>query len=53
MMKKSSSTALGFAKAVLPIIKSIGCQIILEPGRFIVGNAGILVTKVIYFKKRK
>jgi len=27
-----------------------GLKIILEPGRFIVGNAGILVTKVLYVK---
>ena len=28
-----------------------GCKLILEPGRFIVGNAGILVTRVIYTKE--
>ena len=28
-----------------------GCKIIFEPGRFIAGNAGILVTKVIYVKE--
>jgi diaminopimelate decarboxylase len=27
-----------------------GCQLILEPGRFIVGNAGILVSRVLYTK---
>ena len=27
------------------------CNLIVEPGRLIVGNAGILVTKVIYYKK--
>src|SRR6185295_3572599 len=30
--------------------KKAGCKLILEPGRFIVGNAGILVSKVIYTK---
>lgn len=29
----------------------LGCGIILEPGRLIVGNAGVLVTKVLYVKK--
>lgn len=29
----------------------LGCAIILEPGRLIVGNAGVLVTRVIYVKK--
>lgn len=44
-------TAEEFAKAVLPILKKTKLKIILEPGRFIVGNAGILVTKVLYLKK--
>ncbi|MBI3533876.1 MAG: diaminopimelate decarboxylase [Deltaproteobacteria bacterium] len=28
-------------------------KVILEPGRFLVGNAGVLLTKVLYRKKRK
>jgi len=36
---------------VIPLIKPLGCRLILEPGRFIVGNAGILVTEVQYVKK--
>ena len=45
------STADEFAKALLPLIKQVKAKIILEPGRFIVGNAGILVTMVLYVKK--
>jgi diaminopimelate decarboxylase len=30
--------------------RMVGCQIILEPGRLIVGNAGILVSRVVYVK---
>jgi len=41
------------AAKVIPKIKGTGCKIIIEPGRFIVGNTGILVTKVIYVKKRE
>ncbi|MCK4912166.1 MAG: diaminopimelate decarboxylase [Candidatus Omnitrophica bacterium] len=44
-------TAKEFAKKVLPLLKESGLKIVLEPGRFIVGNAGILVTKVIYLKE--
>lgn len=44
-------TAKEFAQNILPIIKGRGLKIVLEPGRFIVGNAGILVTKVLYLKK--
>jgi diaminopimelate decarboxylase len=31
--------------------KGIGCQLVFEPGRVLVGNAGILVSRVIYVKK--
>lgn len=43
-------TAQDFADAVLPYLRKTGLKIIMEPGRFIVGNAGILVTKVLYLK---
>ncbi len=42
-----------FAKAILPLVKDSGCTLILEPGRVLVGNAGILVTKVLYIKKTR
>ncbi len=48
--REKPQTAVEFAKKVLPLLKRIGLQVILEPGRFIVGNAGILVTKVTYIK---
>ncbi len=44
-------TADEFAQAVIPLLTPLGCKVILEPGRFIVGNAGILVTTVQYVKK--
>ncbi len=39
-----------YAANILEEIRGFGCTLILEPGRVIVGNAGILVTKVLYFK---
>ncbi|MBN9021839.1 MAG: diaminopimelate decarboxylase [Rhizobiales bacterium] len=30
---------------------NLGCRILFEPGRFLVGNAGVLVTEVVYVKK--
>jgi diaminopimelate decarboxylase len=36
---------------VLPLLEDSGLKIIMEPGRFIVGNAGILVVKVLYVKE--
>ncbi|MBI5024821.1 MAG: diaminopimelate decarboxylase [Candidatus Omnitrophica bacterium] len=43
-------TAQDFADAVLPYLRKTGLKIIMEPGRFIVGNAGILAAKVLYLK---
>ena len=47
---ENPQTAKNFAKRVLPILKKARLKIILEPGRFISGNSGILVTKVLYTK---
>lgn len=44
-------TAQIYANQVIPFLKKTGLKIIMEPGRFIVGNAGILVTKVLYIKR--
>ena len=49
--KEKPQTAKEFSKKISPLLKSINLKIILEPGRFIIGNAGILVTKVIYTKE--
>ena len=40
-----------YADRITPLLKKTGLKIIMEPGRFIVGNAGILITKVLYIKK--
>ena len=34
-------------------LKNKNCKIIFEPGRSIIGNAGILISKIIYIKKNK
>lgn len=39
-----------FASHVLPLVDGTGLQLIMEPGRFIVGNAGVLLTRVLYRK---
>jgi len=44
-------TPASYARALIPLIKKIGSRGIFEPGRVIVGNAGILVTKVLYIKE--
>lgn len=40
-----------YAKIVNEVVGDLDCQIIFEPGRVIMGNAGILVTKVLYVKE--
>ena len=35
------------------ILGNLGCKLVLEPGRYLVGNAGILVTSVIYPKQQE
>ena len=39
-----------FAAAMVPLVREAQCALILEPGRFICGNAGILLTRVLYVK---
>jgi diaminopimelate decarboxylase len=44
-------TPARYAETLIPILKPLGLRILIEPGRFIVGNAGILVTRVEYVKR--
>src|ERR1700680_4590528 len=39
-----------YARIVKEATRGLGCRLIFEPGRLIVGNAGILVTRVLYVK---
>ncbi|MBI5179417.1 MAG: diaminopimelate decarboxylase [Nitrospinae bacterium] len=41
------------AKEIVPQLKKSGCTIVMEPGRNIVGNAGVLVSRVLYTKKNE
>lgn len=40
-----------YAAELLPRLKKTGLRILLEPGRFMVGNAGVLLTQVLYEKR--
>jgi len=40
-----------YARAVGPVLVESGCTVILEIGRMIVGNAGVLLTRVLYRKR--
>ncbi|MBN2333363.1 MAG: diaminopimelate decarboxylase [Deltaproteobacteria bacterium] len=39
-----------YAEAVIDVLGDLQCTLIMEPGRVLVGNAGIMVTKVLYTK---
>ncbi len=48
--KQEALPAAAFAEVILPAVEETGCQLVLEPGRFIVGNSGILVSRVVFTK---
>lgn len=49
--KQEAPPASAYADVIVPAIKAADCKLALEPGRFIVGNAGILVSQVIFTKR--
>ena len=48
---ENPQTAKSFAEKIMPMLKKSRLKIILEPGRFVSGNSGILVTRVLYTKE--
>jgi len=44
-------TPADYAEAVIEATKGLGVTLVFEPGRMMVGNAGILVSKVLYVKE--
>ena len=44
-------SASDFAVELVPALQAIGLRIVLEPGRFVVGPAGVLLARVLYIKK--
>jgi diaminopimelate decarboxylase len=48
---KNILTPAKYAERLLPLLRPLGLKILIEPGRFICGNAGILVTRVEYLKR--
>jgi diaminopimelate decarboxylase len=43
-------TPASYAARLLPLVRPLGLKILVEPGRFISGNAGVLVTRVEFVK---
>ena len=44
-------TPAKYAATLVPLLKPLKLRILIEPGRFIVGNAGILVSRIEYVKR--
>jgi len=42
-----------YARAISAIIRPLGCRLLLEPGRALVGPAGALLTRVLYTKRNR
>lgn len=40
-----------YADTIIPLLRPLSLKILLEPGRFIAGNAGVLLTRCLYEKK--
>lgn len=40
-----------YARVVLEAVGGLDCELVLEPGRVLVGNAGVLVARVLYVKE--
>jgi diaminopimelate decarboxylase len=44
-------TIRDYVAAIVPPLRAIGLRVLLEPGRLLVGNAGVLLTRVRYIKQ--
>ncbi|WP_018291412.1 diaminopimelate decarboxylase [Verrucomicrobium sp. 3C] len=50
--KAQWATPAHYAERLLPLLGPLGLRIVVEPGRLLVGNAGILLTRVLFRKDR-
>lgn len=48
---EQAPTPSSFAAAVAPPVRAAGLKLLCEPGRFLVANAGLLLTRVLYRKR--
>jgi len=49
--EESAFSVADYAGAIVPALRDLGLRVLLEPGRFLVGNAGVLLTRVRYLKQ--
>ena len=46
-------SAAAYAEAVVAAVGDLGCELVLEPGRWIMANAGVFLTRVLYEKQNE
>lgn len=49
--EESAFSVADYANAVVPPLRELDLRVLIEPGRFLVGNAGVLLTRVEYVKE--
>src|SRR5947208_4184890 len=49
--ESSAFSVRNYAEAIVPPLRDLGIRILVEPGRFLIGNAGVLLTRVCYLKQ--
>src|SRR2546430_8209266 len=51
--ESSAFSVRDYAETIVPPLRELGIRILVEPGRFLVGNGGVLLTRVRYIKKSR
>src|SRR5207253_9092941 len=49
--ESSAFSVRNYAEAIVPPLRDLAIRILVEPGRFLTGNAGVLLTRVRYIKE--
>lgn len=49
--EKKATPIEDFAKTLIPLLKNSGVKVLLEPGRYMVANASVLLSEVLYIKE--
>ena len=49
--EESAFSVADYRDAIVPPLRELGLRVLLEPGRFLVGNAGVMLTRVRYLKQ--
>ena len=49
--ERSAFSVQDYTDAIMPPLRGLGVRVLIEPGRFLVGNAGVLLTRVGYIKQ--